>query len=168
MLEKPWLSSKTMLSLIAFLQRGNDFLRHHQIRAVAHQHVHFAFGIRHLYSQSARDFVAHAGIPVLHVITARLARAPEFVQVSGHAAGGADHDVRRPVKLLTMPMTSAWVIGGSFTDAVDAIHFFFPLHCEAGDFASGNLSSTLYPVIALLQFLDRHPGVAGERNAACL
>ena len=73
---------------------GDDFLRHHQIGTVADEHVHFALGIGHFRAQAAGDFVAHAGIAVFHVIAAGLAGAPEFVQVSGQAAGCADHDVR--------------------------------------------------------------------------
>ena len=148
MLENPWLSSKTMLSLYTFLQRGDDFLRHHQVRAVAHQHVHVAFGMRHLYPQASRDFVAHAGIAILHVITAGLARAPEFVQVSGHAPGGADHNVRRPGKIVDDADDFRLRNRGILRKAVDAIHFFFPITTKAGDLAPGNCLQLCNPATA--------------------
>ena len=50
MLENPWLSSSTILSLYAFLYRGHDFLRHHQIRPVANDYEDFAIRVGHFYS----------------------------------------------------------------------------------------------------------------------
>ena len=41
----------------AFLHRRNNFLRHHQIRTIAHHHVHLALGRRHLCPQTARNFM---------------------------------------------------------------------------------------------------------------
>ena len=93
MLAKPWLSSSTMVSLIALLDRGDDLRRHHQVRAVADHHVDLARRIGHLDAEAPGDLVAHARVAVLEVVAVGLARAPELVQVAGQAAGGADHDV---------------------------------------------------------------------------
>ena len=59
------------VELVAFLNGGHNFLRHHQVGAIANQHIDLALRIRHFCAQSARDFVAHAGIAILHVISAR-------------------------------------------------------------------------------------------------
>src|SRR5580658_1787873 len=67
------------VELVAFLNRRDDFLRHHQIRSVADHHVHFALWIRHLDSESACNFISHTGIPIFHVIAAWFFRSPQFV-----------------------------------------------------------------------------------------
>src|SRR6266849_5569664 len=76
--------------LAAELDRGRDFRIHHQIGAVADQHDDLALGRSQLDAEPAGDLVAHAGIAVFDVIGARLADAPQFVQLAGQAAGGAD------------------------------------------------------------------------------
>ena len=103
--------------LNALLQSGDEFLRHHQVGAVAHHHVDLALGGRHLGADAAGDLVAHAGVAVLEVESAGLFRAPEFVQVAGQAARGADHHVFRLRELVynaddvTLPQRNG--LGGS-------------------------------------------------------
>ena len=78
------------VKLQVLLHRGDDFLRHHQIGTIPHKHVHFAMRMSHFHPQSPGDFITHTGVAILHVIAAGLMGAPEFVQVSGQTAGGAD------------------------------------------------------------------------------
>ena len=46
-------------------------------------------------AEAAGDLVAHAGVAVLDVVALGVAGAPQLVQVAGHRAGRADHDVAR-------------------------------------------------------------------------
>jgi hypothetical protein len=41
------------------------------------------------------DLVAHARVAVFHVVALRISRAPQLVQVAGHAARRGDDDVAR-------------------------------------------------------------------------
>src|SRR5262249_33943061 len=81
------------VQFVAFLDRGDDLLRHHEVGAVADHDVDFALGIGHLDAQAACDLIAHGGITVFEMVALRIARAPELVQVAGEAAGGAHHHV---------------------------------------------------------------------------
>ncbi len=81
------------VEFVAFLQCRDDLLRHHQVRAIAHEHVHLALGMCHLHTQSSRDFIAHARVAILHVVAAGLTSAPEFMKVSRHTSCGTHHDV---------------------------------------------------------------------------
>ena len=105
--------------LHALLDGGDDLLRHHQVGAVAdHDHdVAVLAGVEggHLDAQAAGDLVAHAGEAVLHVVALAVAGAPQLVEVAGHRAGGADHDVLRPAEAVdrrraprTAPAAGAW------------------------------------------------------------
>ena len=92
---KPWLSTSTIVELRVLLHGGDDLRRHHQVRAVADQHVHLALRRRQLDADAAGDLVAHARVAVLDVVALRVARAPELVQVARHRARGAHDDVGR-------------------------------------------------------------------------
>jgi len=120
----------------AFLQRGDDFLGHHQIGAVADHHVDFSLGVGHFCAEAAGNFVAHAGIAVFHVVAAGLAGAPEFVQIARKAAGGAKEDVGGFGEGVEGADDFALREGRSFTRRVDAIDFFFPVGAECGDAGS--------------------------------
>jgi len=113
------------VELAAFLYGGDYFLRHHQVRAVADQELDFAIGMRQLHAEATRDFVAHARVAVLHVIAPGLAGAPEFVQVSGQAACGAEHDVGRLGEVVDDTDDFSLRDRRIFTETVDAIDFFF-------------------------------------------
>jgi hypothetical protein len=78
-----------------FLQAGDDFLGHHEIRAVPDQYIDLAAGIRHLDAQTTCDFVTHAGIPIIHVVALGVARAPELVQISRQTPRRIDNNVAR-------------------------------------------------------------------------
>ncbi len=147
----------------AFLERGDDFLRHHQVGAVADEHVHFARGVGHFRAEAAGDFVAHAGKTVFHVVAAGLASAPEFVQVSGQAAGRADDDVRGLREIIYDADDFALRDGRRLVNSVDAVHFIFPAGAEFVDlcaiaFFDGEVAESL------LQFCDGQARVAGERQ----
>ena len=86
--------------LRVLLDRRDDLLRHHQVRAVADEHVHLAIGGRKLDAESARNLVAHAGVAVLDVVAVRVRDPPELVQLAGHRAGGADDDVARSRRIV--------------------------------------------------------------------
>ena len=83
------------MSLTPSCDGGDELLGHHQVGAVADHHEHLALRVGHLHAQPAGDLVAHARVAVLDVVALRVARAPELVQVAGHAARGADDDVAR-------------------------------------------------------------------------
>src|SRR5688572_17249288 len=70
--------------------RGRDLGIHHEVTAVPDQDRDYAVGVRHLYAESARNLVPHAGVTVLEVIAARLGTAPQLVQLAGEPARGAD------------------------------------------------------------------------------
>src|ERR1700680_2541123 len=84
---------KDDVQFIAFLQGSYDFLRHHQIGAIANHNVDLAVGRGHLDAQSSRNFIAHAGIAILEGIPLGVASAPEFVQITGKAARSTDYNV---------------------------------------------------------------------------
>ena len=67
----------------------------HQVAAVAHGDEHVPPGLRLFHAKAASDLVAHAGEPVLDMVAAGLAGAPQLVQLPRQAAGGADHDAAR-------------------------------------------------------------------------
>ena len=71
--------------LDALRDGGDELLGHHQIGAVADHHEHLALGRGHLDAEPAGDLVAHAREAVLDVVALRVARAPQLVQVAGHA-----------------------------------------------------------------------------------
>ena len=62
----------------------------HEVAPVAEEGVHLALGGGHLHAQRPRDLIAHAGVPVLGVVVARLAALPELVEVAGQASRRVD------------------------------------------------------------------------------
>ena len=47
------------VELDILLEAGDDFLGHHEIRAIADQHINLAAGIRHFDAQPTGDFITH-------------------------------------------------------------------------------------------------------------
>src|SRR5687767_10956933 len=72
------------------LHGGDELLREHEVRPVADEHEDVALRRGHAHAESPRDLVAHRRVAVLDVVTLRVTRSPELVQVAGHRAGGAD------------------------------------------------------------------------------
>ena len=79
----------------AFLHRGHQLGRHHQVGAVADHDEDIAVGAGHPHTDAACDLVSHAGIAVFDVIALAVAGAPQLVQVAGHGAGRAHDNVTR-------------------------------------------------------------------------
>ena len=71
----------------SFLHGGHDFRGHHLVRAVPEKHKYFAAGIGHFCADGSGNFITHAGVAILHVITIRRAGGPKFVQVARMTAG---------------------------------------------------------------------------------
>ena len=146
------------------LERGDDLARHHQIGAVADQHVDLTFRRRQLDPEAARDLITHAGVPVLDVVALRVARPPELVQLARHRARGADDHVGG---------------GGRIVDGADHLALRRQRRVaepvEAGDLGVPFLVQTgrLLPIAKvdlvageqLGQRLQRLPRVAHERQA---
>ena len=56
-------------------------------------HEDVAVGTGQSDAEAAGDLVTHAGVAVLDVVALRVPGPPQLVQVTGHRAGRADHDV---------------------------------------------------------------------------
>ncbi len=81
------------VDLDAFLHRGDQLGRHHQVGAVADQREHLARRVGQPGADRRRDLVAHAREAVLDVVLPRLLGTPQLVQVLGHRPGRVDHHV---------------------------------------------------------------------------
>ena len=81
--------------LDALLHGGHQLGGHHQVGAVADHDEHVAVSSAISHAEAAGDLVAHAGVAVLDVVALGIPGPPELVQVTGHRAGRAHHDVAR-------------------------------------------------------------------------
>src|SRR2546430_1377370 len=81
--------------LHALLHGGDQFLRHHEVRAVADHDVDLTVGAGELRPEAAGDLVAHARVPVLDVVALRVPGAPQLVPGAGPRTGGAHDHVAR-------------------------------------------------------------------------
>lgn len=75
------------------LDGRDDLGRVHQVRTVADQRPHRAAGRGQRDADGRGDLVAHAGVPVLHVVLVLRPGPPQLVQVAGEGAGRVDQDV---------------------------------------------------------------------------
>ena len=72
----PWFCTSTTMSLTRSGDGGDELLRHHQVGAVTDHDEDVPVGAGHLCSEPTGDLVAHAGVPVLDVVTLGVAGAP--------------------------------------------------------------------------------------------
>ena len=121
------------VEFVAFLHCGDDFLRHHQVGAISNEDIDFAIRIGHLHAQSTGDLITHAGVAILHVISARLPGSPKFVKFSGQTARGADHNVGRLQEVVQDADQLGLRDGWTLPQAMKTIDFFLPLSAEGRD-----------------------------------
>src|ERR1700676_253956 len=115
------------VKLDVLLQGCGDLLSHHEIRAVAHQHVNFPAGIRHFYPKAAGDLVAHAGVTVLQVVALGVVSAPEFMQIPGKTACGAYDHFARTENRIQQPNHFSLAKRWALPPAVNPVYFGGPL-----------------------------------------
>ena len=119
--------------LDALLHRGDQFGRHHQVRAVTDHDEHVAVGGGHFDADAAGDLVSHAGVAVFDVVTLAFAGAPQLVQVAGHRTGGAHHDVTRVGQRVRQPDDLALVQRAAVVvNPVGGRYSAVPFLCEFG------------------------------------
>ena len=149
------------------LQRRNDLLGHHEIGAVAHQNIDVASRIGHLDSKAAGDFVAHAGVTVLHVVILGIAGAPKFVQIAGKAARGIDDDIAAAQGSVQEADYFSLAERRAMAAGVDSIDFVLPLGAEAADPACVILRHAIRRQSAA-QFLESDASVGRDRERSLL
>src|SRR3981081_1760130 len=121
---------KDDVQFTAFLQGRYDFLRHHQLGAIANHNVDFAVGRGHLDAQSSRDFIAHARVAILEVITLGVASAPELVQITGKAARGTDYNVPGTRGSSHFAYHFALADGRSMAQVMNSVYFLLPVSLQ--------------------------------------
>ena len=97
------------------------------------------------------------------MVAAGLAGAPEFVEIAGEAAGGAEEDVGGFGEGVDGADHFALGKWRSFADGIEAIDFFFPVGAIGAD-AGGVAFFDLAAGDGGLEFLERGAGVACERK----
>src|SRR4029077_6579014 len=121
------------VELDSFLNAGMDFLSHHQIGAIADHHIDLAVRRGHLYSEPSGDFISHAGVAILHVITLRIPGPPQLVEISRQAACGANQDVARLGNGVDDADDFALAYGRSMMEVKEAVDLFFPFLAKTAD-----------------------------------
>src|SRR5262249_32403295 len=121
------------VQLVAFLDRRDDLLRHHEVGAVADHDVDFALRIGHFDAEAAGDFIAHGGIAVFEVVALGIARAPQLVQVARQAAGRAHNYVARLRDLIHHADHLSLADRRAVPQVVDAVHLLLPLGAKTAE-----------------------------------
>ena len=170
MLPKPVVVEEHDRELDALLHGGDQLLRHHQIRAVADDHVDLALRRGHAHAQPAGNLVAHARVAVFEVVALRIARAPQLVQVAGQAAGGADDDVARPERRVEQRRCTSRLAerrrrpARATTRSTSASH----AAVELADAPRCSRRGTRYPASARRELLERARASPTSGSARCL
>src|SRR6266852_4041114 len=116
-----------------FLERRDDLLRHHEIRAISDQDIDFTARVCHFHAHSAGDLVAHAGISVLKVVALGIARAPQLVKISREAARGTHNHIFRSQSRVEQSNNLALAERRTDAAGVNSVNFRIPPDTKARD-----------------------------------
>jgi len=112
MLEKPWLSSTTTLSLCPSCTEvaiSDDIIRKEPSPTTTYTSRD---GSAILDAEAARDLVAHARVAVLEVVAAGWRVRHSLWRSPGRLPAAHTNDVARSRCAFSTPITSAWLMGG--------------------------------------------------------
>ena len=147
------------------LERRDDRLAQHEVRAVADERIDLALGCRELHTEGTGDLVAHARVAVLDVVLLPIARPPELVQISGHRPRGADHHVGRRGEVVHRADDLRLRWQRRMRECVEARDFGVPLLREP----CGVLAiCRIHPVTDPRERLERHPRIRRDGDPALL